>query len=344
MTAFLVPGHLRRPARPASRLPQPICAGRTSARASLRLRAAVAAEAPGAALICPTFEAVLGQARWSWPRRAGTPCSWVHPAPEVHARPQAPSLLPGWRRRRPSRLPWSSHQRPRRAGLIRERSFRLHPLARGGAWAEVRRRAGEAAGPWGVLFLDGRRVFEVALRPCASPWRIAWSAWRAPDTVSIRRDLLCGGRQSRPGGWRGHPRKACVFRGGGYLAPVGPLIDRIDLQIDSGRGLSDCVPAATANHRRSCAGASLARERSARAGGGHGRERLSRRRLPGARARPGRSRPGRAETAFRRALDRVLRWRARSRIWRKLRSAPACDGGGLQRGLDRLRSGLEVTA
>ncbi len=129
-------------------------------------------------------------------------------------------------------------------GLVRERPFRAPhhgcsaaALVGGGPSA----RAGEAClAHGGVLFLDELAEFPrpalEALRQPLEERRV--SIARARDTIEYpSRFTLVAAANPCPCGWRGHPRKTCVCtpaKVAGYLARLsGPLIDRIDLQIET---------------------------------------------------------------------------------------------------------------
>ena len=253
-------------------------------------------------------------------------------------------------------------------GLIRERPFRAPhhscsaaALVGGGPSA----RAGEASlAHGGVLFLDelaefSRPALEALRQPLED--RVVRVA-RARDTVEYpTRFTLVAAANPCPCGWRGHPRKACVCSSGAvgrYLARLsGPLIDRIDLQIEiPAVAFSDwAAPAADGESSALVRGrVAGARERQrARWGGGATAvnafiEAASFRR--GARARPealaALAAAERKTALSARALDRVLRV---ARTIADLAQEPEIGASHvmeavLQRGLDRLRSGLEVTA
>ncbi len=129
-------------------------------------------------------------------------------------------------------------------GLVRERPFRAPhhgcsaaALIGGGPSS----RAGEAClAHGGVLFLDELAEFSrpalEALRQPLEDRRV--SVARARETVEYpARFTLVAAANPCPCGWRGHPRKTCVCSPGEvgrYLARLsGPLIDRIDLQIET---------------------------------------------------------------------------------------------------------------
>ncbi len=129
-------------------------------------------------------------------------------------------------------------------GLVRERPFRAPhhgcsaaALIGGGPSA----RAGEVSlAHGGVLFLDELAEFPrpalEALRQPLEDRRV--SVARARETVEYpARFTLVAAANPCPCGWRGHPRKTCVCAPGEiarYLTRLsGPLIDRIDLQIET---------------------------------------------------------------------------------------------------------------
>lgn len=129
-------------------------------------------------------------------------------------------------------------------GLVTERPFRApHHGATaaaliGGGPAS---RAGEAClAHGGVLFLDELAEFSrpalESLRQPLEDRRVGVA--RARETVEYpARFTLVAAANPCPCGWRGHPRKACVCAPavvGRYLSRLsGPLIDRIDLQIET---------------------------------------------------------------------------------------------------------------
>ena len=129
------------------------------------------------------------------------------------------------------------------SGLVRERPFRsphhsssAAALIGGGPSA----RAGEAClAHGGVLFLDELAEFSrpalEALRQPLEDRRVSVS--RARDTIEYpTRFTMDAATNPCPCGWRGHPRKSCTCSPGAvgrYLERLsGPLIDRIDLQIE----------------------------------------------------------------------------------------------------------------
>ncbi len=129
-------------------------------------------------------------------------------------------------------------------GLVRERPFRAPhhgtsaaALIGGGPAA----RAGEVClAHGGVLFLDELAEFpRPALEALRQPLEDRCvSVARARETVEYpSRFTLVAAANPCPCGWRGHPRKTCVCSPvdiGRYLARLsGPLIDRIDLQIET---------------------------------------------------------------------------------------------------------------
>jgi magnesium chelatase family protein len=129
-------------------------------------------------------------------------------------------------------------------GLVRERPFRAPhhgasaaALIGGGPFS----RAGEVClAHGGVLFLDELAEFSrPALEALRQPLEDRCvSIARARETVEYpSRFTLVAAANPCPCGWRGHPRKTCVCAPseiGRYLARLsGPLIDRIDLQIET---------------------------------------------------------------------------------------------------------------
>ena len=129
-------------------------------------------------------------------------------------------------------------------GLVRERPFRAPhhgcsaaALIGGGPSA----RAGEAClAHGGVLFLDELAEFaRPALEALRQPLEDRCvSVARARETIEYpSRFTLVAAANPCPCGWRGHPRKTCVcapMEVGRYLSRLsGPLIDRIDLQIET---------------------------------------------------------------------------------------------------------------
>ncbi|MBI4061842.1 MAG: ATP-binding protein, partial [Elusimicrobia bacterium] len=129
-------------------------------------------------------------------------------------------------------------------GLVGERPFRAPhhgasaaALIGGGPSA----RAGEVSlAHGGVLFLDELAEFPrptlEALRQPLEDRRVVVA--RARETVEYpARFTLVAAANPCPCGWRGHPRRTCVCSPlaiGRYLARFsGPLIDRIDLQIET---------------------------------------------------------------------------------------------------------------
>jgi len=129
-------------------------------------------------------------------------------------------------------------------GLVRERPFRA-PHHGASAAALIgggpSSRAGEAClAHGGVLFLDelaefSRPALEALRQPLED--RLVTVA-RARETVEYpSRFTLVAAANPCPCGWRGHPRKACVCAPnevGRYLSRLsGPLIDRIDLQVET---------------------------------------------------------------------------------------------------------------
>jgi len=129
-------------------------------------------------------------------------------------------------------------------GLVRERPFRAPhhgcsaaALIGGGPSS----RAGEVClAHGGVLFLDELAEFpRPALEALRQPLEDRCvSIARARETVEYpSRFTLVAAANPCPCGWRGHPRKTCVCAPaeiGRYLARLsGPLIDRIDLQVET---------------------------------------------------------------------------------------------------------------
>jgi magnesium chelatase family protein len=134
--------------------------------------------------------------------------------------------------------------RPPSGGLIRVRPFRAPhhacsapALVGGGPSA----RPGEIClAHGGVLFLDELAEFpRPALEALRQPLeersvRVA----RAKDSLEYpARFLLVAATNPCPCGWRGHPRRACTCQAPavrGYLGRLsGPLLDRIDLQVET---------------------------------------------------------------------------------------------------------------
>jgi magnesium chelatase family protein len=129
-------------------------------------------------------------------------------------------------------------------GLVKDRPFRAPhhgcsaaALIGGGPSA----RAGEVClAHGGVLFLDELAEFSrPALEALRQPLEDRCvSIARARETVEYpSRFTLVAAANPCPCGWRGHPRKTCVCAPaeiGRYLARLsGPLIDRIDLQVET---------------------------------------------------------------------------------------------------------------
>ena len=255
-------------------------------------------------------------------------------------------------------------------GLVRERPFRAPhhgasaaALIGGGPSA----RAGEVClAHGGVLFLDELAEFSrPALEALRQPLEDRCvSIARARETVEYpSRFTLVAAANPCPCGWRGHPRKTCVCAPADvarYLARLsGPLIDRIDLQIETPSvAFGDwAAPAATSRGESSAvvrARVSRARERQ--------RSRWTSSPVPlnafvdaaefrrGARVLPeGLAALADAErkTALSaRALDRVLRV---ARTIADLSHHAAVGASAVLeaaslRGLDRLRSDLEAVA
>jgi len=129
-------------------------------------------------------------------------------------------------------------------GLVRERPFRA-PHHGASAAALIgggpSSRAGEAClAHGGVLFLDELAEFSrPALEALRQPLEDrSVSVARARDTIEYpSRFTLVAAANPCPCGWRGHPRKTCVCapsKVAHYLDRLsGPLIDRIDLQIET---------------------------------------------------------------------------------------------------------------
>lgn len=253
-------------------------------------------------------------------------------------------------------------------GLVTERPFRAPhhscsaaSLVGGGPSA----RPGEAClAHGGVLFLDELAEFtRPALEALRQPLedrsvRVA----RAQDSVEYpTRFMLVAAANPCPCGWRGHPRKACVcgpIAMGRYMNRLsGPLIDRIDLQIETpavafsewAAPVSGGESSARVRERVSAARA----RQSARWGGGVAAanafiDAAAFRR--GVRALPEAmdvlAEAERKTSLSTRALDRVLRV---ARTIADLAqegdvAASHVVEAAQQRGLDRLRSGLEVRA
>ena len=129
-------------------------------------------------------------------------------------------------------------------GLVRERPFRA-PHHGASAAALIgggpSSRAGEAClAHGGVLFLDEMAEFSrPALEALRQPLEDRCvSIARARETLEYpARFTLVAAANPCPCGWRGHPRKTCVCAPsviGRYLSRLsGPLIDRIDLQVET---------------------------------------------------------------------------------------------------------------
>jgi magnesium chelatase family protein len=253
-------------------------------------------------------------------------------------------------------------------GLVSERPFRAPhhscsaaALIGGGPSA----RPGEACrAHGGVLFLDELAEFSrpalEALRQPLEDRLVRVS--RAQDCVEYptRFTLVAAANPCRCG-WRGHPRKACVCTPavvGQYLNRLsGPLIDRIDLQIETpavafGDWAAPSSGGETSTRVRERVAAARQRQ-SARWGGGASAanafiDAAAFRR--GVRARPeaiaALAAAERKTALSARALDRVMR------VARTIADLSQQDEvtashvmeAAQQRGLDRLRSDLEVTA
>lgn len=253
-------------------------------------------------------------------------------------------------------------------GLVTERPFRAPhhgtsaaALIGGGPFS----RAGEAClAHGGVLFLDELAEFPrpalEALRQPLEDRRV--SVARARDSVEYpSRFTLVAAANPCPCGWRGHPRKACVCSPGQverYLARLsGPLIDRIDLQIETPSvGFGDWAAEAStgessaAVRERVCAARARQKERwpAAAAPLNAFVDAAAFRR--GARVLPealdALAAAERKAALSARALDRVLRV-ARTIAdlsQNEAVGAPAVLEAASLRGLDRLRSGLEAVA
>ncbi|MDD5304836.1 MAG: YifB family Mg chelatase-like AAA ATPase [Elusimicrobia bacterium] len=253
-------------------------------------------------------------------------------------------------------------------GLVRERPFRA-PHHGASAAALIgggpSSRAGEVClAHGGVLFLDELAEFSrpalEALRQPLEDRRVGVA--RARETVEYpARFTLVAAANPCPCGWRGHPRKTCVCSPaeiGRYLARLsGPLIDRIDLQIETPAVAFGDWAAATSTGESSAvvrARVSAARERQ--------RARWTSSPAPvnafvdaasfrrGARVLPealdALAAAERMTALSARALDRVLR------VARTIADLSQQDAVGASdvleasslRGLDRLRSNLEAVA
>jgi magnesium chelatase family protein len=253
-------------------------------------------------------------------------------------------------------------------GLVRERPFRA-PHHGASAAALVgggpNSRAGEVClAHGGVLFLDEMAEFtRPALEALRQPLEDRCvSVARARETVEYpSRFTLVAAANPCPCGWRGHPRKTCVCAPsevGRYLSRLsGPLIDRIDLQIETPSVAFGDWAAATSTGDTSAVvrgRVTAARERQ--------RQRWTSSAVPinafvdaaafrrGARVSPdalealAAAERGTALSA--RALDRVLRVARTIADLARRDSVEASDvlEAASLRGLDRLRSNLEAVA
>jgi magnesium chelatase family protein len=253
-------------------------------------------------------------------------------------------------------------------GLVRERPFRA-PHHGASAAALIgggpSSRAGEVClAHGGVLFLDELAEFSrPALEALRQPLEERCvNIARARETIEYpSRFTLIAAANPCPCGWRGHPRKTCVCapsKVAHYLDRLsGPLIDRIDLQIETPSVAFGAWAAATATGESSAAvraRVTAARERQ--------RARWTSSSAPlnafvdaaafrrGARVLPealeALAEAERLTSLSARALDRVLR------VARTIADLSEHDAVGASdvleaaslRGLDRLRSNLEVAA
>ena len=253
-------------------------------------------------------------------------------------------------------------------GLVRERPFRA-PHHGASAAALIgggpSSRAGEVClAHGGVLFLDELAEFSrPALEALRQPLEDRCvSVARARETIEYpARFTLVAAANPCPCGWRGHPRKTCVCSPseiGRYLARLsGPLIDRIDLQIETPSvAFSDWAAGISTGESSEVVRARVARARARQ------RARWTESLAPlnafidaaafrrGARVLPealdALAAAERKTSLSARALDRVLR------VARTIADLSRHDAVGASevleaaslRGLDRLRSNLEAVA
>lgn len=253
-------------------------------------------------------------------------------------------------------------------GLVRERPFRAphhgtsaSALVGGGPAA----RPGEAClAHGGVLFLDELAEFSrPALESLRQPLEDRKvSVARAREVFEYpSRFIFVAAANPCPCGWRGHPRKACVCAPGrvaAYFARLsGPLVDRIDLQIETAAvAFEEWAGAAPSGESSAAVRArvSAARERQ-RARWGSGPASLNafvdaasfrRGARAGADAIEALAAAEKKAALTARALDRVLRV---ARTIADLAGHASVNAGHVfeaasLRGLDRLRAQLEAVA